>query len=575
MANLFRNSDSFGPSELDAAPRLGMVVKGSLKSGVDVKLDPAVSVEDPEVQVGRYVVIEGRRQRFFGLITDVALEAIDPQFAVTPPDTGDDFIAEVLQGTATYGTLHVLPSLTVPRTAVRGLEGAAPQPVKTVPSHYAAVHEASEADIALIFGEEGATNFFVGSPPDMESKVCLDLKTFITRSNGVFGKSGTGKTFLTRLLLLGLVQAGSQSDARNVNLVFDMHSEYGWKGYSESAPGREVKGLKQIPGFGPRVAIFSLDEESSRRRGASPDHVVRIGYDEVTPEDLLLLREPLNLHERGLDAAHEMHDLFGKGWLSSFLETPTREIKEALEAKGGSEFHPGSLSALKTSLQRLRRFRFMVEPGAVEQAVRKGSVQAILDYLESGRHVILEFGRYGSDPTAYVLVANLLTRRIHERWVELTEKALGDPVQMPPTLVITIEEAHKFLSREVAPQTIFGNIAREMRKYNVTLRVVDQRPSGIDDEILSQLGTKLCCLLDNERDVDSVLAGVAGRSELREVLAHLESKQQALIFGHAVPMPVVVRVRDYGTEQSYAAFGEGSRGGLDREALRRAMWEDT
>ena len=123
-----------------------------------------------------------------------------------------------------------------------------------------------------------------------------------------------------------------------------------------------------------------------------------------------------------------------------------------------------------------------------------------------------------------------------------------------PSLCSPEEEAHKFLNPEVASQTIFGTIAREMRKYNVTLLVIDQRPSGIDDEVMSQIGTKITCLLDNEKDIDSVLAGVSGKSELKSVLARLESKQQALIFGPAVPMPVVIRTREYGSTQSYKDF---------------------
>ena len=91
-------------------------------------------------------------------------------------------------------------------------------------------------------------------------------------------------------------------------------------------------------------------------------------------------------------------------------------------------------------------------------------------------------------------------------------------------LVIAIEEAHKFLGPELTGQTIFGAIAREMRKYNVTLLVIDQRPSGIDGEVMSQVGTKVTCLLENDRDVEAVLAGVSGRNELRAVLARLESK---------------------------------------------------
>jgi DNA helicase HerA-like ATPase len=132
---------------------------------------------------------------------------------------------------------------------------------------------------------------------------------------------------------------------------------------------------------------------------------------------------------------------------------------------------------------------------------------------------------------------------------------MGGEVAPSRPLVITIEEAHRFLNPEFSSQTIFGRIAREMRKYNVTLLIIDQRPSGIDGEIMSQLGTKITCLLDDERDLDSVLTGTSGKSELKSVLAKLETKQQALIFGHAVPMPVVIKTREYGTAESYKELG--------------------
>ena len=82
--------------------------------------------------------------------------------------------------------------------------------------------------------------------------------------------------------------------------------------------------------------------------------------------------------------------------------------------------------------------------------------------------------------------------------------------------------------------------------------VIDQRPSAIDGEVMSQLGTRLTCLLDNDRDVEAALSGTAGSRQLREVLARLEPKQQALIYGHALPMPVVVSTREYGSEESYS-----------------------
>jgi len=204
---------------------------------------------------------------------------------------------------------------------------------------------------------------------------------------------------------------------------------------------------------------------------------------------------------------------------------------------------------------------------------RDNTIQRILEYLDRGMNVVLEFGRY-TDYTAYILVANLLTRRIHAQYRERMEQAMGEDITKPRPLVITIEEAHRFLSQELAGQTIFGTIAREMRKYNVTLLVIDQRPSGIDEEVMSQIGTKITCLLDNERDIDSVLTGVSGKSELKAVLAKLDSKQQALIFGHAVPMPVVVRTREYGSPQSYKELGFREALELKKQAEEEAkdLW---
>jgi DNA helicase HerA-like ATPase len=146
-----------------------------------------------------------------------------------------------------------------------------------------------------------------------------------------------------------------------------------------------------------------------------------------------------------------------------------------------------------------------------------------------------------------MLVANILTRRIHDLYIQKSERYLasGRPQDKPKQLIITIEEAHKFLNPMAARQTIFGTIAREMRKYFVSLLIIDQRPSSIDDEIMSQVGTRITSLLSDEKDIAAVLTGVSNASWLRSVLASLDSKQQALLMGHAVPMPVVIRTRDY------------------------------
>jgi DNA helicase HerA-like ATPase len=512
--------------------RLGIVVSGSSTEGVDIKLDRTVSVED--IVLGRYVTIKGAKRRFFGMITGVSLETSNPQVPIMPPDVSDPFISKVVTGTTTYGRIRVLPMLTVGTDAASILGG--PQPVKTVPAHFSPVLPASQEDVETVFGKEGGKQFHIGTPLDMETKVCLNLEEFVRRSNGVFGKTGTGKTFLTRLLLIGILQSRAA-----VNLVFDMHSEYGWEAINEK--GYRVKGLKQH--FPSKVQIFTLDEDSTRRRKVNADSTVKIAYSEIEPEDIELLRQTLKLTEASVQAVYQIARRYGdRNWLSTMLSEETEKDTEFAKNLG---IHESTFHNLKRGLESLRRFTFLV-PGTSEN-----SVQRILEALDHDINVILEFGRF-EDYTAYILVANLLSRRIYSKYREKVERALGEGLPKPKPLVISIEEAHRFLNPELCNQTIFGTIAREMRKYNVSLLIIDQRPSGIDSEIMSQLGTKIACLLDNESDVDSVLAGVSGKGELKSVLARLDSRQQALIFGHAVPMPVVIRTREYGTAESYKSL---------------------
>jgi DNA helicase HerA-like ATPase len=541
---------------METRERLGMVVAGSLTDGLTVRLDARVSVE--EIAVGRYVVIEGERLRFFGMLTDVRLGLLNEQLRQVPPAISDPFIAQVVRGTGTFGLVEVAPMLTLPLDEDTVLDE--PQAVKTIPSHFAPVHPAGPDDVSAIFGEEDETHFSIGTPVDMEEvSICLDLPRFVERSSGIFGKSGTGKTFLTRLALIGLVQRDAA-----VNLVFDMHNEYGWEGSFEDPRYGKVRGLKRL--YPEKVAIFTLDAASSHRRQVVFDYVVEIPYNQVRPEDIEMLRETLDLSQAMIDGVYRLAGRLGPSWLEQFLEMDERE--PLVELATGLGLHTGSLMALHRKLGRLQRLRFL------RPEVSDDSVARILECLSQGIHVVLEFGGY-RDLTSYVLVANLLTRRIHDYYVEAMERALGDQGQQPRPLIITIEEAHKFLSPGVAAQTTFGTIAREMRKFNVTLLVVDQRPSSIDDEVMSQIGTRITYLLDDEKDISAILTGVSGAGRLRSVLARLDTRKQALILGHAVPMPVVIQTREYGTPESYKALGaffEGAeiarQAGAEKSPLR-------
>lgn len=542
---------------------LGSIIQGSLSKGLEVRLYPDISVE--EMRVGKFLVVQGLKSRFFCLLTDVSLGTSSERIIVNPPSPKDDFLKEILAGSGTYGTIELAPMLMFTPSqqnnqfynqlkqekSTGNLASFEAQssadvellPVKTIPSHFSEVFEASEKDFRMVFGWENdptRLNFSVGQPLDMDVPICINLERFVERSNGIFGKSGTGKSFLTRLLISGIIKKNA-----GVNLMFDMHSEYGWEAISEGKQFSRVKGLKQL--FPGQVEIYTLDPQSTKRRGVNNAHKLDLGYNQIEIEDLKLVAYELGLSDASIDNANILRGEYKDSWIQQLIYMSNEDITLFCEEKQGNK---SSIMALQRKLIRLQNLKYLKE------RCNHDYIQEIIQCLAAGKHVVIEFGSQ-SNMLSYMLATNMITRRIHTTYVQKAEQFLQskNPLDRPTPLVITIEEAHRFLDSSIVHQTIFGTIAREMRKYFVTLLIVDQRPSGIDNEVMSQVGTRITCLLNDDKDIDAIFTGVSGAGALRSVLAKLDSKQQALVLGHAVPMPVVVRTRPY-DHQFYEDIGD-------------------
>ncbi len=507
---------------------IGRVIAGSLTDGLVVRIDPSTNLAD--VKAGKFVSVKSGTSTFLSLITDVKLEVSNPEIIRIPPGPHEVLLADVLGYNDMYATAMV--------RAMVVLEGGKQEPVKSIPPHFSPVYEADANEMEIIFGNERDTTrkyYTIGHPLDMDVPVCIDLEKFVERSNGVFGKTGTGKTFLTRLLLAGLI-----NNDKAVTLIFDMHGEYGLQARQEGANPTFVKGLKTL--FPEKMAIFSLDPRSTRLRGVSADAEIIIPYQAIHVDDIISLEHELNLHPTALEAAYLVRAQYKHNWLAVLLRQ-SQSIRDFAQSIGA---HPESLAALSRKLKRIEDLPFFVDDPDTKFHGADTTIGRMLEFIERGTSIIIEFGNFTST-FCYLLIANIITRRLHAEYIKKTEKFLGSHrvAHEPKKLVITIEEAHKFLNVSAARQTIFGTIAREMRKYYVSLLIIDQRPSCIDPEILSQIGTKIIAQLSDERDVQAVLAGAPNVYNLRTILASLDTKRQALFMGHALAMPVVVRTRDY------------------------------
>jgi hypothetical protein len=533
---------------------IGYIIGGGLREGFLIRL----TVTADQVQEGSFVVCDSGRYRYYGLVTDLQLGSTDPRFADEQSSRLQTPIAQALIGKTLYTTLAMYPTLLMDRgpddpaemldwqeRIERGMESPGPKPVKTVPAHHAMVRAADEGDVADIFGKEGKGMFTVGSTIEQGYPVRLDLNRFVKRSSGIFGATGTGKSFLTRMVLAGLMKEDAAAA-----LVFDMHNEYAFDDLDSDA-GTNVRGLQSL--FGQKVQVAALGKGATVR-GHTPDFTLELALSDFQTNDIRLLADALSLTDTAEITLNALVRDFGQHWFVEFMKLEPGAIETDPET-GKTSPAPNSVAAwartnnvhdkAAEALHR-RLARIYDKPYVVEQP-STDAVTAIVDKLENGRHVILSFGEYDSD-LDYLLVSNILTRRIRQHWVKKTEehKTHGGPQPLP--LVIAVEEAHKLLNPHISGQTAFGTIARELRKYFVTLLVVDQRPSGIDDEVMSQLGTRITGWLGDEDDIRAVLTGLAGRDQLRGMLARLQEKQEVLLLGWGVKMPIPIRSRRYDEE---------------------------
>ncbi len=555
--------------------QIGYIVGGGLKENFRVRL----SVPAQDVQEGAFVVIESGDWLFYGLVTDLQLGATDPRFADEQQTRLRPQLAQLLQGQTLFTNLEVLPALMLERGPDPADEPAyrrwleeieaglrdlpSPRPVKTVPPHHASVRLAGAGDIAEIFGKDEKTNFEIGVTREQEHPVRIDLRKFVQRSSGIFGATGTGKSFLTRIVLAGLMH----HDVASV-LVFDMHNEYGVDD-TASDTGRRVVGLKRK--FASKTRLVGLGA-GARIRGQTPDFNLEIPMEAIQPADIEMLSRELNLRETTPTTLEALVVSFGReNWYREFraMNQDTtfdgegkRVPAEGSVARWAAQQGVNVLAAegLHSKLRRLFNKDYIVEKPAAD------GVQQIIEALNEGRHVVLSFGKHETD-LDYLLVSNLLTRRIRDTWEERTNRFRSSGEQEPRPLVIVVEEAHKLLNREMAAQTTFSTIARELRKYYVTLLIIDQRPSQIYDEVMSQLGTRISGWLGDDDDIRAVLSGLAGREALRGMLARLQPKEEVLLLGWGVPMPLPVKSRRYDDRFWEALLGARDSGKKSSQEL--------
>lgn len=509
--------------------QIGKIVGGSYLEGLEIKLNSHDILED--IRIGSILVYEGEKRKYYSILVDQRIEGMNKATLVEMPRSNAcELLKYITDNTSIYTIVKAQPMLAFNKDIKKN------EPIKNIVSHATEVRKADANDISDIFGKQDNSNryFPIGSPLDMDESinVCLDIERFIERSIGIYGRTGTGKSFIARLIMAGIIL----SDMASL-LIFDAHSDHGKDSIDEL--GRKTKGLRSL--FGNKIQLMSIDINNITTPNVLP---IEIDVEDIEIDDILYVADELNLNETAEQVMIALKNRLpsNRHWLKELLNNG----EELIEEFGESEaiVNKKSLEALIRKLEKLKELPYL----KYDKKVGTDSIELILNYLQKGISIDIMFGTQNS-LLSYLFVTNVITRRIFKKYMEKYEKLIEkNRINELRPLIIAIEEAHRFLSTKVSKQTIFGTIAREMRKAKVNLMCIDQRPSQIDDEIASQIGTRIILSLSDEMDINAALCGMKNSKQLRGIIESLDTKQQALVVGHAVPMPIAIKSKNYNQE---------------------------
>src|SRR5579872_1703347 len=121
--------------------QLGTIISGSLMEGFIMRINPHVQLE--EIKTGKFVCVVGDQYKFFSLIMNLTLEVTNPDILLFPPSSQEKLLTTFLKQKDIYATASLKPMLMLNKEHQ-------PMPIKTIPPHFAAVHEATKQDVALI-----------------------------------------------------------------------------------------------------------------------------------------------------------------------------------------------------------------------------------------------------------------------------------------------------------------------------------------------------------------------------------------------------------------------------------------
>jgi uncharacterized protein len=421
----------------------------------------------------------------------------------------------------------------------------------------AAILPVTTDDMRSIFAADDTPHVEVGTVyPTDDIRGTLYVDPMLSKHFAILGSTGTGKSTSVALILHRISELSPEGHI----VMIDPHGEYS-AAFKSCGELFNVDNL-QLPywllNFEEHCEVLLTTDGAERQRDA-----------DILAKCLLAARS------KGKNV-----EQYGKVTVDSPIPYLLTDLNQILVAEMGKLDRAGDTTPyqrLKNKLDEIRadpRYAFMFS-GMLVSDMMASFIAKLFRLPSHGRPIsIVDVSGVPSEVTS--VVVSVLARMVFDY-------AIWSRTEAQRPLLLVCEEAHRYVPKDEnangqAVRKILERIAKEGRKYGVSLGLITQRPSDLAEGVLSQCGTIISMRLNNDRDQACVRAAMPeGARGFLDAIPALRNRE-CIICGEGVAIPIRVRFDDLEPEKrpassdpSFAAAWRetGDEEGIIQRTVRR------
>lgn len=394
-------------------------------------------------------------------------------------------------------------------------------------THYpipgALIYPATSNDLRQIYASDGRTSIQVGTVfPTRDIRAGLYIDSMLGKHFALLGSTGTGKSTSAALILHRICEHAPEGHI----VMIDPHGEYS-AAFKQTGMIFDVSNLQMpywLMNFEEHCEVFLTSTGNDRQEDM-----------DILGKCLLQARQKNRLAETMGKITVDSPIPYLLSDLTNLIQTEMGKLDKATSS--------APYMRIKNKIDELKadpRFQFMFSGMLVGDTMAE-FIAKIFRMPSRGKPIsIIDVSGVPSDITSTVVA--VLSRMVFDFAIWARDE------KTRPVLLVC-EEAHRYVPNEKNAHgssvgRILSRIAKEGRKYGVSLGLITQRPSDLAEGVLSQCGTIISMRLNNDRDQAFVKAAMPeGARGFLDSIPALRNRE-CIICGEGVSIPIRVSFDD-------------------------------